>query len=301
MDPEAFGWTAASILQDKDFAAIPRDLDVAELFSGVGSTSHAALHLGHTSVSRDKFRELGKTNTRLRTSEDILTAPGFRNAAILVMRLCEKGLAWFAPVCASWVFLCVSQTKRSAANSYYGDTSFRSVSEGNLMVLATLVLMQLAILRGVHVAMENPSNSFLFNFPPMKRFMRRCNMHTCITHRCGYETDTKIGKRISKKFRFISDQAWIKKCAKPCPCGPWGHERTTVSWVDGNGRKRCSGRPLILKKSGAYPEALGMEHGSDQILEVGQEWNCANFNHIKIHKLAEPSAEETWPGPKGEE
>ena len=114
-----FGFTALSLLADPRFASSPRDLDIVELFSGVGSIAQAAQRLGFAAQAFDKGRCPPNSNSPLSPACEDLTVPaGFFNAAALVVRLRVGGLLWMAPVCASWVFYNVSRTKRSASNQH---------------------------------------------------------------------------------------------------------------------------------------------------------------------------------------
>ena len=97
-----FGLTVSSVL---DSASEQRNLDVAELWSGVEAIVSAARVAGLTAEPFDKFRVPGVTDTDdPDTTEDILLEAGFRRALRLVLRLRPGGLLWMAPVCSSWNF-----------------------------------------------------------------------------------------------------------------------------------------------------------------------------------------------------
>ena len=69
-----FGWTVSGVLQDVSLTACSRDLDVAEVFCGVGSIWLAGKTAGYNTVGFDKSRVPGITDsdTDLSTCEDIL-------------------------------------------------------------------------------------------------------------------------------------------------------------------------------------------------------------------------------------
>ena len=80
-----FGLTLSSVL---DNASDQRDLDVVELWSGVGAIVAAATAAGFRAMPFDKFRTKGVTDTAdPDTTEDILLEAGFRKALSLVLRL----------------------------------------------------------------------------------------------------------------------------------------------------------------------------------------------------------------------
>ena len=128
-EPVVFGYTIAFILASPLFTALPRDLDIVEICSGVGAITQAGWDAELNAAPFDKFRINGITNIiGSPHNEDLTTEPGFLNAVKLVMRLRVGGLLWLAPVCASWVYLNVSRTKRSVENDYWGDTNYPPVA-----------------------------------------------------------------------------------------------------------------------------------------------------------------------------
>ena len=109
-----------------------RDLDVAEIFSGKGTVAGAARRVGLTAVEFDIKRLPGITDSgHPATTEDILTKTGFLRACTLVGRVKEGGLVHFAPVCSSWLWLCMSVTKRQKSSRYVGDLQSTVVQQGN--------------------------------------------------------------------------------------------------------------------------------------------------------------------------
>ena len=116
-----FGLRLASVL---DRAEVDRDLDLLELWSGVGSIVRAG--------SRRPYNARGFDNKNSEY-EDITTPAGFKHAVNLVLQLVVGGLLWMAPVCSSFTFMNSSNCMRGPSNNYYGDTNCPSMIEGNLM------------------------------------------------------------------------------------------------------------------------------------------------------------------------
>jgi hypothetical protein len=69
---------------------------------------------------------------------DFMTSLGFSNCLSLGLQLVDGAVSINAPVCSTWVFMCISVTKRSAWRPL-GDTSRECVAEANAMVLCVKV------------------------------------------------------------------------------------------------------------------------------------------------------------------
>jgi hypothetical protein len=112
------GWTVTHALSF--FAHVARDLQAAEVFSGVGEVWGNAAKRQLPAAGFDKDRLPGESDDPAsRLCEDLCTATGFNNAMKLVARLVEGGLLWLAPLCASFVWLNLIKTKRCAENGYF--------------------------------------------------------------------------------------------------------------------------------------------------------------------------------------
>ena len=133
-----------------------RNIDVVELWSGCQSICNAARLGGYVARPFDKHRSPGVTDVPGEHNEDITTKPGFNKALGLVLGLRENGLLWMAPVCSSFCWLNLSNTKRSKENTYRGATHSAVAKEGNKMALSAMLLAEVAIERGVQVVIENP-------------------------------------------------------------------------------------------------------------------------------------------------
>ena len=148
-----FGLTLASVL---DRAEVDRDLDVLELWSGVGSIMQAGSRRSYNA------RGFDISNSEY---EDITTPAGFKHAVNLVLPLVVGGLLLMAPPLHSlWTFMNSSNCMQRPSNNHYdGDTNYPAVIDGNLMarIAAAFLFALLAWARGVHVAIENPPNSFI--------------------------------------------------------------------------------------------------------------------------------------------
>ena len=114
-----FGITLASVMQDSQLLGLPRDLDVAEIFSQAQSVGNAARDIGLQGQAHDK------------EDGDIRSKAGFYAGLKLIMRLKEGGLLVLAPECKTFGFACRNQHKRTKEN-VEGDTSWNEVEAGSL-------------------------------------------------------------------------------------------------------------------------------------------------------------------------
>ena len=94
-----FGHTIEEFLD----SAVLRDLDVFEVWAGVGSIVKAARRHKLNAASMEILDD---------SSQDASSASGFMNAVRLVLSLKIGGLLWLAPVCSSFVWLSSSVCKR---------------------------------------------------------------------------------------------------------------------------------------------------------------------------------------------
>jgi hypothetical protein len=108
-----------------------RDLDVVELWSGVGSVAKAGRMGNRTCAEFDIDRWPGITDVAGPGQEDILTEFGFRKALHLTQRLRPGGLLWLAPLCSSFAFPDSSRCQRKK-----GDF------DGNQVAAQTYTLLQ---------------------------------------------------------------------------------------------------------------------------------------------------------------
>ena len=246
------GWTLERALQDPA-AAAPRNLDVVELWSGVGAVARAAARRAMHTKTFDRARVPGTTDGRGAASENILAPAGFYKALSYVLALAPGGLLIMAPECRSFHHvLNVRNTKRSLEDPA-GDETYAPVATGNAQAAIAAFLYALAHLRGVRALVENPKGSYLFKLPVWCTVADYVKCHYVNVARCFFDT-APTGKRFLKIYTFAGGP-WSAALATTCACGS-GH-RTMVSTTTKNGKRQVTGVHADLKESGAYPEALG--------------------------------------------
>jgi hypothetical protein len=248
-DIKLFGnYTVAGVLDGAAQQAGNRDLDVVELWSGVGSVVAAAEGLGYRAHGFDIFRIPGLTDVPGPMCEDITLETGFVKATSHVLRLRPAGLLGMAPVCSSFVFPNSSNTRRTRTR-WQGDEEYPPVQRGNLMAQEAAFLMCVALARDVHFFIENPAGSTMFSylqstlalFPGLKY---------CISNRCAYSTEP-IGQRFWKPYKFVTSGPWLDLAKCVCP----GRLHTKLMDTDERGRQ--TGNLQALQASASYPPALG--------------------------------------------
>ena len=232
-----------------------RDLDVAEIFSGKGTVAGAARRVGLTAVEFDIKRLPGITDSgHPATTEDILTKTGFLRACTLVGRVKEGGLVHFAPVCSSWLWLCMSVTKRKKSSRYVGDLQSTVVQQGNAITDAAAALFKLAHIRGCCCVLENPVRSVMFQYGSLVDCLAGIPLHYAVCPHCKFST-APVGQRFSKKFKFMCNGPWVGQLRAVCDCQA-GH-LTLVRTRKAGGRRKVWGIPKLLLESAAYPPKLG--------------------------------------------
>eukprot|EP00438_Fugacium_kawagutii_P023950 Skav213220 [mRNA] locus=scaffold369:39750:40871:+ [translate_table: standard] len=243
------GFTVESILANLAFTSLPRNIKVAEIFSGVGSIYKAAKKKKLEAVEYDNKRP-GAISA---DAEDFLSEEGFINAIKILMQVEEGGVYFLAPWCGPWMFLNKSNTKRTKSNNYWGDEANSSVQQSNNMMTGVVILMQAAAARKVLPGMENPVKSYVWHWPPMVAVIEKLGLTSVTTFRCGF--DRTKPPRIWKKYRIVAKGSWVQKLFRKCPCSGDHLKTSKIEWR--HGKKRCTGIKKRLAISGQYPPAMG--------------------------------------------
>ena len=189
MPRRPFGACLTKTLFDAKAQGIFRDLDVVELWSGVGSIASAAQKAGYKVATVD-----------LIFGEDLTTREGFEDAVNKVLRLKPGGLLSMGIGCKSFDFLNSSNCKRNFYNQYAGDTKYEPVKTGNLFANEGKFFAELGFARDLIVVIENPPSSVLRSYLPAS-FMKKLP-YSAVCNRCAFD-DAPDGKRLSKKYNFF--------------------------------------------------------------------------------------------------
>ena len=144
-----------------------RNLDVGDFFAGRGRIARVAELVGLRPVALD--REYG-------SHLDLLTPEGLATAICSLLRIVPGGLLFMGPQCSSWVWMCRSQTKRSAANPY-GNLEMPAVIDGNRLNEICALLCAIASMLGVLWVIEQPGSSLFFHTKLMRTIINKENAY----------------------------------------------------------------------------------------------------------------------------
>jgi len=147
---KAFG---LSVYEALSWEKLDRDLDLVELWAGVGSLAKAA-------AKRKLVVEC--VDTQMHNGHDMTTLNGFRKALELVRRLRRGGLLMMGPPCNSFAWMSSSHHKRNEENGFQGDWTRDQVHAGNLQVDVAAFFFAFAYMEGIAPALENPLHSCMW-------------------------------------------------------------------------------------------------------------------------------------------
>ena len=222
---------------------VDRDLDLCELWAGVGSVSKAA--------ARRKLKT-SCLDILLLPGDDVTTLTGFRKTLAVVQRLRPGGLLMMGPPCSSFVWMNSSACKRNAVGDFKGDVSYERVHDGNVQAEVAVFMFVYALHRHVVPVLENPQKSMLWKYSIVDtmRAALHEHLHEAIAFRCSFSSGDEGNYR--KPYKFVSSSRFVLGLERPCTCsGP--HDEMSTKLEDGRRR----GNTAALKASAAYPAALG--------------------------------------------
>lgn len=214
-------------------------LEVLEIFCGVGNLHQACADAGLRSLGLDLLNG---------PSEDLLTMPGFLRAVDCILSVQDKGLVWFAPPCSNWTFLSSSVHRRSEENSWLGDTSHPDVRQANNLAYVTAALIRLAASCGLAVVIEQPSDSCLFKFGPVRKAVAMLGCSKMQTYLSGFSTDVLC----PKPMQLIGTSVWLGSLYRAKPDRPFQTDAAYTRGLDG----RVSGGAR-LSETAVYPTEFG--------------------------------------------
>ena len=234
-----------SVSEALSWVGVERDLDVCELWAGVGSVVRAAAKRKLATVGLDISSD---------NEEDFTCLAGFRKALHEVQRLRRGGLLIMGPPCSTFVWMSSSVCKRSEENDFDGEWENVKVHGGNFQLDIALWFFTYAYMRSVVPALENPQHSFMWKCARTRALLAALvaagdEVHEVIVFRCAF---TSGGPLYRKPFKFLSTGDFILAVERSCTCTR-PHAVMTVSLPDG----RCRGDPVALAESASYPPALG--------------------------------------------
>ena len=273
-------FTVNNIMYDPQWMAIPRDLDVVELWSGVEAIAQCALAHGLQAECHDQLKDPNNPIF------NIANMVGFLAALKMVMWLRVGGLLAMGPDCSSFVFAPSSLAKRKRG-SWTGDTNHQFVKDGNLMASMAAFFMCLAVARGVEAFIENPAGSMMFSFIRATLDLIPWAT-TSYMDRCAYlSADGHLTENYKKTYKFVATGPWIASASKRCSC-----TKDHMPLVDIGPFGQITGRRDDMKRSAAYPDKLGAALFAAW-LNMSED---AAKNHVQV-KVKQPSCPAVQPKP----
>ena len=126
-----------------------------------------------------------------------------------------------APICSSWVFLNLKNTKRNRVQGprFSGNVAYLPVREGNLMAEMAAFLFAVAVLRGAQAVIENPSSSMMFNYEVVKTAWEAVlpKRFWAVLPHCHF-TQAPFGQRFGKLFKLMGSHPWVQRLSYKCRC-----------------------------------------------------------------------------------
>ena len=256
-----------------------RKLDLVEYFCGVATITQNFRLAGFCGIGYD----IDKDNIH----NDLCLPQGFLCALRLLQSLSARGLAWFATVCSSWVWMSRSTTGRG--DNPMGFAAYRNLKtgalenslptlsawQGNVQVARSALLMCFAAAVGATWILEQPVTSIMDQ--------SRCLQHlkSLGTNFGYYSTKTwmgAFGTATSKPTYLISNKRWVKSLMRPMP-EIADAERVVLKSKRADGSNAVTGIAKALKSTQAYSWSFG-----EAVLD-GYVFHCAEESDDIVPEL----------------
>ena len=238
-----------------------RDLSVVEFFSGVAVIQRTFI--------ANNFAGRGFDICTHAKHENLNCSEGLLSALLLATRITRHGLAHWATVCSTWIFMSRSSVKRSADN-VWGNLDSKAVMEANCQVSCMCMILVLLDCLGIEWILEQPMTSLMDKVPLFSLLPRAGQLRRTSTWMGAFGAPTR------KATWLLSSTPFARNLQRQLPRGSVAgvEGSTTLSTAGADGRTAVTGGPH-LKQTQAYPVGYGEA--------VFQEW--AAF------KAAQPEAD----------
>ena len=155
--------------------------DAVEFACGYGNLTRGLINEGFICCALDIIHS---------SDHNCLCSHGLRLWIQALSSCNPRALHWWGTKCSSFVSICVSVSKRSPENLYYGDTSRDFVVEGNSLLMITALLMCLSCALGHYVALEQPMTSCMPLHPIMSSVISYFSCHRTVTYLGAFGSST---------------------------------------------------------------------------------------------------------------
>jgi len=223
-------------------------LQFVELFSGMGCVSLGLLSIGMKGTSHD---------IALSSLMDLTTTSGFLLALNEVRRIARGGLLWLGLCCNSF-----SKMSRGTHGRDFwrplGNCGYGFVAVGNLLACRCILLIYVAVSRGLKFILEQPDGSSLPLHPRWEELLGHVQIFSCSfwmgaiggatakRHRLWSNCKSLL-MEVDRRAGYLSREDMLK-----LPGGP-----LVRHYIDQNGKKRHAGIPGKLRDSQHYSLEFG--------------------------------------------
>ena len=218
---------------------LSRTLDCIEYFSGVANIARVFRHNKGSCQEYDYIRCV--------ENENLCRPAGWMTAFVFAMQLKERGLASWATVCSSWIFMCKNCTGRSRDRPWGappGPGITQSTEKGNLMAARMICVLMLLQARHCTWLLEQPESSVMEFLPEWSYLLMRVQRVRTVMGAFGHAS--------RKGTTLLSCHDWHKALERDIPPGFVAKKAMTKKFIDKNGIDRCTGIAGDLKESQAY-------------------------------------------------
>ncbi|CAL1147042.1 unnamed protein product [Cladocopium goreaui] len=183
------------------------DLSCVELFAGVKTVARGFQYYGFSAATYE-IADDG-------IYQDILNPLGFCFALSLCIRLFkEAGLAWFAPVCSSWVWINRHTSGRSQERPLgYQQCSAVQLAM-NVMVGRCMACLTMMCALGLPFILEQPSTSVMEYHPCFQFLARQFRIYKAFVWMGSYGGDSPKGTWLYSNVEALIKDLYLPLCDK---------------------------------------------------------------------------------------
>ena len=212
--------------------------DFVEFFSGRGNLTKEMLIAGFRGSGFDVCND---------ASHNVLQPEGLKLFLLSLCSLKKRALVWLGTQCSSFVVLCRAQSQRYEENSFLGRGDAQFVQEGNLLADISALIYLLSWFLGLHVVLEQPSTSVMFQCPSLKGVLEFTSSYRISTYMGMFNGPTQKPLTLMSTWTAMQDL----RCGRP----QMDFSESLVIRHDGS--HQFTGRKDSLLESQCYTRLFG--------------------------------------------
>ena len=293
---ESFGkvqetyFQAKNIVDQRASNRQEKQLDVVEFYSGLGRIASWGTKCGYNCAT------FGYKDNHI--MEDALGIEGFLTLLRLTMSIREEGLAHWATVCSSWVFLCRDITGR-ASDRPLGWTEHESVRAGNTQVARMALVLMLQFVFGIHFIVEQPASSIMKAAPWMAHMRHMVKFWYTSLWMGMYGADTQKPTQLMSASFWSSFLGVRRDTTRDAE---WSSTQLVSTGApDHRGRLPITGAKDMVKQSQEYPWGYAKaviekwaENKNEPFTEDNWDWPEIQELDWTVHAKAQQDAGLDW-------